>query len=309
MILGKDGQVGKSLQKVFQNINTEVIFLGREDCDLTNLEKLNEILWKYKPTTIINAAAYTSVDKAESEVELVYSLNILVPLVLAQYLSQIDDGLLIHFSTDYVFSDTKQVPYLEEDAPGPENSLSTYGRSKLAGEQAIQECYQYKDGASEHNSRFYILRCSCVYGDGINFIQKIWNLIQTKEKLFVVSDQVGIATPSYWLAELCRELISKKPQSGIYHAVPDGEVSWFDLAKFVLDYARANQLNIALKELAATQTKDYPIVARRPLNSRLNNLKLKKNIPMLFEGSSNSWKNQVINYLDWLNEKHIQVQS
>lgn len=144
-----------------------------------------------------------------------------------------------------------------------------------------------------------------MYGDGANFIKTIWNLAQSKQELRVVNDQIGVPTSANWLASVCESLINKDIDSGIYHAVPDGEVSWFELSKLILGYLQQRGVKITLRELLPIPAKDYPTAAKRPYNSKLNNQKLKNAIPSLFQESDFDWKNQVINYLDSLNEKHI----
>jgi dTDP-4-dehydrorhamnose reductase len=304
LVFGRDGQVGRALQVCLENANMPAIFLGRDDCDLTSESSIVEVLSQYQPQVIINAAAYTAVDLAESEVELALNINRDVPALFAQYMAGINNGILIHFSTDYVFSDSKKIAYTEDDLAGPAEILSAYGRSKLLGEQQIQLAYQAAGAAFNQTSKFYILRTSWVYGNGANFIRTIWNLAHTKKQLHVVNDQIGVPTSADWLAKVCESLINKKPNSGIYHAVPDGAISWFDLAKLIVEYLQEHNASIPIKELVPISAKDYPTAARRPYNSRLNNRKLKNTIPDLFQESGVDWENQVINYLDGLNEKH-----
>lgn len=307
LVLGKDGQVGKSLQASELARQSDVIFLGRAEYDLIQLEELKTFLLRFKPKTIINAAAYTAVDCAESETELALRLNRDVPALLADYMAQNNESLLIHFSTDYVFSDTQPRAYLEDDVPGPAEQLSAYGRSKLLGEQQIHLAYRAAGALSNMNSRFYILRTSWVYGDGSNYIQKIWSLAHSTEQLSVVDDQFGIPSSSDWLANVCLALIKHRPDSGVYHAVPDGVVSRFGLAEFVLSYVQKYCSSVALKQLLPVSSKNYPMIAKRPQNSSMSNDKLRKVIPSLFEGQENTWTYQVKSYLDYLNEKHCSI--
>ncbi len=182
LVFGCNGQVGRALQAYLKDFKVPAFFLGRADCDLSNEAAIKGVLNHYKPKVIINAAAYTAVDKAESERELAFSINAKAPAVMAHYVFGLDHGIFLHYSTDYVFSDSKQSAYSEIDEVGPIEKLSIYGQSKLAGEQAIQEIFNQPRNSEnissyksfqDNPSRYFILRTSWIYGEGDNFIRTI----------------------------------------------------------------------------------------------------------------------------------------
>lgn len=305
LVFGRDGQIGKALQVGLQSVRHPVIFLGRSDCDLSNQKALMKVLHKYQPQCIINAAAYTSVDDAEGESELAFAVNAQAPHVMAQYIAHIPDGVLIHYSTDYVFGDTQQRSYLETDPVGPTEQLSIYGQSKLAGEELIQKAFlleQYSSQEVNLNSlsRYFIFRTSWVYGDGDNFIRTILQQAMRLEVLQVVADQFGVPTSAAWLVELAEILYLSKVESGIYHAVPDGEVSWHELALFLLHEASLMgwPSKVSVKNVLSMQTKDALLKARRPYNSRMNNAKLKRLLSILAPSKTYpAWQDQVKSYI------------
>jgi dTDP-4-dehydrorhamnose reductase len=231
----------------------------------------------------INAAAYTAVDKAESERDLAFAINAKAPAVMAQYMANMAHGILVHFSTDYVFADTKRDSYLESDPVGPVEHLNIYGQSKLAGEQAIEEVFKLAHDSGQATfadkfARYFILRTSWVYGEGDNFIRTILGLASEREQLKVVVDQVGAPTSARWLAEVALQIANSRVKSGIYHAVPDGETSWYGLAIFALEIAASCSVGIKVKteNILPIFAIDYPVSAKRPCNSRLRNYKLKQ---------------------------------
>jgi dTDP-4-dehydrorhamnose reductase len=318
VVFGRDGQVGRGLQVCLKNLKTPVFFLGHSDCDLSNELSIREVLNRYQPQLIINAAAYTAVDKAESadQRELVFAINAMAPKIMAQYAAGVAHGILVHYSTDYVFADTKTTAYSEIDEVGPVNQLCVYGQSKLAGELAIKEAFElnafsascnFSDGInlSEVNqqssaSRYYILRTSWVYGDGGNFIRTMLRLAGERDQLKVVADQVGAPTSAQWLAEVGVQVAGSRVESGIYHAVPDGEVSWHGLAVFAIETAASCGEGIELKSenILPIPATDYPVPAVRPYNSRLSNQKLKKALlEMAFTGQYPHWRDQVEKYV------------
>jgi dTDP-4-dehydrorhamnose reductase len=226
VVFGRDGQVGKALQICLNNLKVPTVFLGRIDCDLSNESSIREVLNRYQPQVIINAAAYTAVDKAESEQELAFAINAKAPAVMAHYMANVAHGILVHYSTDYVFADTKQTAYLESDIAGPLEQLSVYGQSKLAGEQAIEEAFNlapdlHRQQRADQLPRYFILRTSWIFGDGDNFIQTMLLLACERDQLKVVADQVGTPTSAQWSAEVGIQLAGSRVESGIYHAVPD----------------------------------------------------------------------------------------
>lgn len=277
LLFGKNGQVGWELQRSLAPLG-ELIALNstsEEFCgDLTNLIGLKRTIRKIAPDVIVNATAYTAVDKAESEPELAHVLNAQAPDILAQEAKQLN-AWLVHYSTDYVFNGASNQPYLETDVTDP---LNIYGKTKLEGEKNI-----ITSGCS-----YLIFRTSWVYAtNGSNFIKTILRLAQQRDKLEVVTDQVGSPTGAELLADITAYTLfslKHKPEvSGLYHLVAGGCTSWYDFARFILEYAR--YVNFPLKiqsdTLLPITSKDFPLPAKRPLNSRLNTSKLENTFNLI----------------------------
>ncbi len=327
VIFGKDGQVGKALQTCLKDLKVPAIFLGRSDCDLSSESSITEVLNRYQPQVIINAAAYTAVDKAEdvAERDVVFAINSKSPALMARYIANVSHGILVHYSTDYVFADTKQTAYFESDATGPVDQLCVYGQSKLAGEQAIKESFNVasdtghdfvhgSEDASGHVayqdkfSKYFILRTSWVYGEGGNFIRTMLRLAGERDQLKVVADQVGAPTSAQWLAEVGLQMAESRFESGIYHAVPDGETSWHGLAVFAIETAASCGEGIEVKSenILPIPATDYPVPAARPYNSRLSNQKLKKVLSEIaFTGQYPHWREQVEKYVKRVVEESL----
>ncbi len=312
VVFGRDGQVGRALQVCLRDLKVPTLFLGRSDCDLSNQLSIREVLNHYQPQVIINAAAYTAVDKAESadQRKLAFAVNSAAPKIMAEYAAGVAHGILVHYSTDYVFSDTKKEAYLESDKVGPIERLNIYGQSKLAGEQAIEKAFNLACDSGQASyvdrfSRYFILRTSWVYGDGGNFIRTILRLAGEREQLKVVADQVGVPSSAKWLAEVGIQIAGSRVQSGIYHAVPDGETSWHDLATFAIETAAnyGEVVEVKSQNILPILATDYPVPAVRPYNSRLSNQKLKKAmLEMTFTGHYPHWREQVMDYVkDYVN--------
>ncbi len=272
LLLGKNGQVGWSLQRSLAPLG-ELVALDSQSqthCgDLSNLTGLAQTVRDVAPDVIVNAAAYTAVDKAENEPVLAHTINALALSVLAQEAKRIG-AWLIHFSTDYVFDGSGDKPWLETDATVP---LSVYGVTKLAGEQAIIA------SACKH----LIFRTSWVYGArGNNFAKTMLKLAQERDSLKVVNDQMGAPTGADLLADVTAHAIRTALQnpnvSGLYHLVASGETSWYEYACFVIDFARQAGLEIKVAQTAiqAVPSSEFATVAKRPLNSRLNTNILQK---------------------------------
>jgi dTDP-4-dehydrorhamnose reductase len=270
LLLGKNGQVGWELQRSLAPLG-ELIALGsasQDYCgDFTDLAGIAETIKAIKPDVIVNAAAHTAVDKAESEPELARTLNALAPGVLAKE-SKLLNALLIHYSTDYVFDGSGDKPWLESDPVAP---LSVYGASKLEGEQLILAS----------GCRHLIFRTSWVYGArGGNFAKTMLRLAGERDSLKVIDDQIGAPTGADLLADVTAHAIRAARQnpdlSGLYHLVAGGETSWHGYASFVLDYARGAgiELKVAPDAVQAVPTSAFPTPAKRPHNSRLNTEKL-----------------------------------
>lgn len=272
LLFGKNGQVGWELQRSLAPLG-ELIALSsasKELCgDITDFAGIQQTLRQLSPDIIVNAAAYTAVDKAESEPERAYALNAQAPAVLAQEAKRLN-AWLIHYSTDYVFNGHSSQPYLETDDCDP---LNVYGKSKLEGEKDI-----LNSGCSH-----LIFRTSWVYAAyGNNFIKTILRLAQQRDKLTIVDDQIGSPTGAELIADITAHallMIKEKPAiSGLYHLTAGGSTSWYGFAKFILENAeRMNyQLKIQSSTLKPIASSDFPLPAKRPFNSRLDTGKLTK---------------------------------
>ncbi len=276
LVFGCAGQLGRSLVEQLGEI-PEHVFLTRESrdyCgDLANTAGITETLLDLKPNIIINAAAYTAVDRAESEPELAEKINAKAPAAIAQVAAKIN-SLLIHYSTDYVFDGSGTTPWKETDACAP---LSLYGSTKLQGEQAI----------TASGAKHFILRTSWVYSQhGNNFLKTMLRLASEREEIKVVNDQWGVPTHADYLAQATLDLINlatpglgsrgTPPAFGIYHCAPKGETNWFEYARLVINTAKSLGAAKAVKKVLPISTAEYPTPARRPLNSRLNTSKLEQ---------------------------------
>jgi len=296
IVFGKNGQLGRAFQVLLQH-NPNVIFIDRQQCDLSNPLQIQQILNQYQPQIIFNAAAYTAVDLAEKESEMAFAINATAPELMARYISQIPNGVLVHYSTDYVFDGQKSTPYEETDLPNP---LSQYGKSKLAGEIAIEKAFQPIMEDRSQVAKYFILRTSWVYGDGSNFIKTMLKLAQEREQLKVVADQFGVPTSAQWLAQLGHQLIQSSIPSGIYHAVPLGETSWHQLACFVIQMAKELQipLKISPEAIQAIPATEYPLPAPRPYNSRMYQYKLQRVLKESYiDFSISDWQEPVREYV------------
>jgi dTDP-4-dehydrorhamnose reductase len=278
LIFGKDGQLGKAFKAVFaQKIEQQyqIHYVGRAECDLSSAEAIAAFLNQVKPDLIINAAAYTAVDKAETEIDLAFTINAKAPEIMAQY-AVANGASLLHYSTDYVFDGSKDGFYNEDDRRNP---LGIYGKSKAAGEQAIEDAFanlpvQLQE---QHEAQYAIFRTSWVYGDGGNFIRTILRLAKEREALNIISDQHGVPTSAEWLVKVSLGLALTedgeiKPfPSGIYHAVPSGQTTWHSLATLVVECAveAGATLKVKLGGIKPILAVEYPLPAPRPMNSRM----------------------------------------
>lgn len=271
LLLGKNGQVGWELQRSLAPLG-ELIALDAQSADycgdFTNLEGLAQTIRAIAPDIIVNAAAHTAVDKAESEPNLARTINALAPAVLASEAKRIG-AWLVHYSTDYVFDGSGATPRLEDDATAP---LSVYGNTKLEGEKSIVA------SGCQH----LIFRTSWVYAArGGNFAKTMLKLAQERDALKVIDDQIGAPTGADLLADVTAHAIRKALRNpevkGIYHLVASGETSWYGYASFVIEYARQHGVDVKVTEdaIQAVPTTAFSTPAKRPLNSRLNNTKLK----------------------------------
>ena len=267
LLLGKNGQVGWELQRSLAPLG-ELVALDRQGApglvgDVSDLEGLAATVRALRPQLIVNAAAHTAVDKAESEPDLARRLNAEAPAVLAREAAACG-ALLVHYSTDYVFDGSGERPWREGDATGP---LGVYGRTKLEGEQAI----------AASGCRHLILRTSWVYAArGGNFAKTMLRLARERERLTVIDDQWGAPTGAELIADVTAQAAARLRQApgkaGLYHLAAAGATTWFEYAKYVLAEAQRAQPAIEMKvtEVTPIATRDYPTPARRPHNSRLD---------------------------------------
>ena len=278
LIFGKDGQLGKAFQKLFGSMHSpemHIQYVGREQSDLCNLTALSKLLDQSEADLIINAAAYTAVDKAETEVEVAFAINAKAPELMARYSAE-HEATFLHYSTDYVFDGSKEGFYVESDTRNP---LGVYGKSKAAGEEAIEKAF-----ARSARGQYAIFRTSWVYGDGGNFIRTILRLAKERTELKVIDDQYGVPTSAEWLAQvslnlaLDQQLNLRKFTSGIYHAVPAGETTWHGLARLATQAAidAGVILKVVPEAIKPILAVEYPLPAPRPMNSRMDALKLRE---------------------------------
>lgn len=274
LLTGRTGQVGYELERSLQGLGT-IVAIDSDEMNLANLDQVREVMRRVKPDLIINPAAYTAVDLAESESALAMRINGDAPGVMAQEAKKLG-AAMIHFSTDYVFDGSKDLPYAEDDVPCP---INAYGRTKLAGEQAV------RDAGIPH----LILRTSWVYGmRGKNFLLTIRRLAHERDELRIVADQRGAPTWCRTIAEKTAQIIAQlqapnqnrqlngvardawQERSGLYHLSAQGMTTWHGFAEAILDHP-----SIVKKPLLTPiQTQDYPLPAARPTNSQLSSERL-----------------------------------
>ncbi|MET1079708.1 MAG: dTDP-4-dehydrorhamnose reductase [Pseudomonas sp.] len=272
LLLGAQGQVGWELQRALAPLG-QLLALDRRSADLEAPQALAERVLHEQPSIIVNAAAYTAVDKAEADQDRARTVNVESVALLATVARQLD-AWLVHYSTDYVFDGRKSAAYVETDATGP---LSVYGQTKLDGEQAI------RGSGCQH----LILRTSWVYAArGGNFAKTMLRLAAERDELKVVADQVGAPTSAELLADVTALMLQRlttdsalaAKASGIYHLVASGETSWFAYAQFVIDEAirLGWPLRVTSERIQPINAAQYPVPAQRPANSRLDNQKLQR---------------------------------
>lgn len=265
LITGKNGQVGHALMRSLSGLG-EIIALDRAALNLGQMDAIRQVVRQINPTLIINAAAYTAVDQAEQDEEIATRINGQAPGVLAEEAKRLGAGL-IHYSTDYVFDGSKTAPWTEQDNPAP---LSAYGRSKLAGEEAIRAV----------GGPHLILRTSWVYGAvGKNFYLTMLKLAETRPELRIVADQHGAPTWSRTIAEATAHIVRQAGQaeqmakvSGLYHLSAGGQTTWFGFAQKIF----ADAAVLTKPQLQAITTADYPLPANRPPYSVLNTTKFQQ---------------------------------
>lgn len=278
--MGGNGQVGHVLKSSLQSLG-EVVVCTRAELDFSVVGSridtgadcpISALVSRVKPSIIVNATAYTAVDRAETETHLAYTINAVAPGLLAKA-AQAVGACMVHYSTDYVYAGTKKSTYLETDETQP---LSAYGRSKLAGERAVAEACP----------RSLIFRTSWVVGaHGGNFLKTMLKLAQERDALRVVADQVGAPTSAELIAETTAQILSQMagqpaddPRWGLYHLTAGGATNWHAYASYVIARARAAgwPIKVADEAIAAIRTEDYPVAATRPMNSCLDTSKIRQ---------------------------------
>jgi dTDP-4-dehydrorhamnose reductase len=276
LVTGEGGQVGEALQRTLAPLG-EVIIPTLAELDLTDMEAIRKWMREVQPRWVVNAAAHTAVDKAESEPELAFAINATAPGMLAEEASKIGAGV-IHYSTDYIFDGSKKMPWVESDPAGP---LNVYGESKLAGELAV----------SGSGAAYLTFRTSWVYGaTGNNFVRSILKLAREREHLRIVADQHGAPTWSFELARMTADVIGQierlaergkcslsdaaLPLSGVYHATGSGETTWYGFAAQSIAELQKREPETKLASVEPIPTSEYPTPAKRPMNSLLDCSKL-----------------------------------
>lgn len=292
LLLGKNGQLGWELQRSLSILGklTSLDRLGQNGLcgDITDLDGLRTTIATLKPDIIVNAAAYTAVDQAESEPKLAQLSNTQAPELLAQEAAKIG-AWLVHYSTDYVFDGSGNKPWYESDNSEP---LNQYGKSKLAGERAIQNS----------GCKYLIFRTSWVYGSkGNNFAKTMLRLASERKTLSIINDQIGAPTSAALLADCSAhallQAIQKPELTGLYHLAASGQTTWYEYAKFVIEYARNIGKELVVTEINAISTLAYPTPAKRPYNSRLNTAKFCNSFGLILP----EWQQGVIRMLDEIN--------
>ncbi len=285
LLIGGAGQLGQELQQTLAPLGT-IISASRRSVDLTQFELLREYIHSVKPNIICNAAAYTAVDKAETESELAYAINAIAPQIMAESAAEIG-ATIVHVSTDYVFDGSKNTPYIETDATHP---LNVYGQSKLEGELRIRKY-----------DRHWIVRTSWVYGafGKTNFVKTMLRLGAEREEIRVVNDQIGTPTAAGSIATVIYHLLAQsETEFGTYHFSDRGVASWYDFAVAIFEEARSLNIPLAVQRTVPIATSEYPTPAKRPTYSVLSSQKLLTQI----NWTPNHWRQQLRQMLKQFNQ-------
>jgi dTDP-4-dehydrorhamnose reductase len=278
LVTGEGGQVGEALRQTLAPLG-EVVIPKLAEWDLTDVDATRRWVREVNPRWVVNAAAHTAVDKAESEPELAFAINAIAPGVLAEEARKIG-AAVVHYSTDYIFDGSKTTPWVEDDAPGP---LNVYGKSKLAGELAV----------SGSGAGYFTFRTSWVYGaTGNNFVRTMLRLARERELLKIVADQHGAPTWSWELARMTADVIGQierraersgcssseaaLPLSGVYHATGSGATTWYGFAAEAIGELQSRKPGTKLATVEPISTSEYPTPAKRPMNSLLDCGKLER---------------------------------
>jgi dTDP-4-dehydrorhamnose reductase len=285
LLFGKNGQLGQELHRAIAPLG-DMVALSRQEADFKDEKNLRKIIAEHKPSVIINAVAYTSVDKAEQEPEEVFAINANALKIIAEEAKKID-AWLVHYSTDYVFDGTKKEPYVETDTPKP---LCTYGKSKLAAEEFIQ--------ASGVN--YLIFRTSWLHtAHGRNFATTMLERAKTSDELKIVADQHGAPTCAAMVANTTAKVLSQVLENpakaefykGIYHLTASGDTTWYDYACYIFEQAQKKGVEFKVQpdKICPVSTEEYAVAAKRPKNSCLNTDKIKT----VFGVTLPEWKSDV----------------
>lgn len=276
LLLGKNGQVGWELQRSLAPLG-EVIALDRHghnglQGDMSQSEAVKQTILKLKPDIVVNASAYTAVDLAETEQDFAKQINFNAVQRIAEACLEVE-ALLVHYSTDYVFSGQGNSAFLESNEVDP---INIYGKTKAQGEQAIVIS----------GCKYLIFRTSWVYAaKGKNFLKTMLNLAQQREELSIINDQIGAPTSAELIADITAlaisQTINENSKVGIYHLVASGETSWFDYANYVFEQAKLAGVELMVKKVTPIPTTAYPTPAKRPYNSRLDNQKLQSTFQLI----------------------------
>ncbi|KTD41673.1 dTDP-4-dehydrorhamnose reductase [Legionella parisiensis] len=293
LVIGANGQVGSEIIRLFMSTEHQILTLTRSEFDCVHVSEVNATLSSLQPELIINASAYTAVDKAEDEVILAHVINAEFVQQLALYCAQ-KKIALIHLSTDYVFDGTKKSAYCETDSTGPQGA---YAQSKLAGEQAIISLLK------EH----IILRVSWVFGIyGANFVKTILKLASSTEELSVVSDQWGRPTAAQDIARVLQAIVAKIStptfnEWGVYHYAGTGVTNWYEFSRFFIDLAKKKGMSLALVHLKPIKSEEYVTKAVRPKNSVLDTTKIEQILSIQCQ----SWKDYLPEVVEHFIEHNI----
>ena len=283
LVTGKNGQVGHELMRSLAPLG-QVVGVDVKECDLAQSAAIDALLERVRPDIIINPAAYTEVDKAESQPTIAHAVNAQAPKLLARYAAR-HNIPIIHFSTDYVFDGKKEGAYVEDDEANP---TSVYGKTKWLGEDSVRKL------AAKH----IIIRTSWVFGShGVNFLKTMLKLASERDKLSVVSDQFGAPTSARLLADAVAQIVTElgEPGSyrkyGTYHVAARGETSWHGYAQVVVEKAIKHGMAVKInpKDIKPISSKEYPMPAPRPSNSRLDTTK----VSTVFSVSLHKWQDEV----------------
>ena len=296
LLFGSSGQIGTYLHKSLTGLG-EINACSRKDCDFNDLNQIKKTTTKYKPNIIVNAAAYTNVDKAESEKQMVKAINVDAVEIIAKAAKNLG-ALLIDYSFDYIFDGKKNSPYVENDKANP---MSTYGLAKFQGEEKIR-----KSGCDH-----LIFRTSWIYSpNGRNFVNTVINLAREKDKLSIVDDQFGAPTSAEFVSEVTAHCIRRGINSnnwGTYHLTAGNSVSWYEFAKYILNYLKSRRFTFRLdiENIVPVSSEDYESAAVRSKNSILSTELIKRTVELQIP----SWETQVEQVLSKIKLREMDYKS